>query len=252
MMAGNVIFFKMHGHAMDEFLNWIRANYDPQTLFWAWGAVALSLVIIHGFEFVFPAERGQSYRSIGFNAFATGSYLALTPIARFLPGYVVVSAAQAAHGPWLALDLPSILPDSGWLRIALLSLFGFLPLFVFDFFYYWYHRLQHANAWLWEQHKLHHTDEAVNVTTSLRHHWTEEGLRAIFIAVPMGILFKITPVEAGIVTMFTSQWGYLTHANVRLSLGPLSVLLAGPMSAPAALPPVAVLAGGLAKRLRPL
>ena len=70
----------------------------------------------------------------------------------------------------------------------------------------------------------------MNVTTSLRHHWTEEGFRSILIAVPMGILFNITPVEAGIVTMFTGQWGYLIHANIRLPLGPFSTVLLGPQA----------------------
>jgi sterol desaturase/sphingolipid hydroxylase (fatty acid hydroxylase superfamily) len=213
---------------MDAFLGRIGANYDPSR-FWIWGAVALSLLIIHGFELVLPAKRGQGYRSIRFNVLAAVTYLALTPIAHFLPGYIVTATVQAAHGPWLAIDLSRVLAgQSGWLRIPLLLLFSLVSLFVFDFFYYWYHRLQHANGWLWEQHKLHHTDEAVNVTTSLRHHWTEGGFRGILIAMPMNILFKITPVESGVVTMLIAQWGYITHANVRLPLGPLSALLAGP------------------------
>jgi sterol desaturase/sphingolipid hydroxylase (fatty acid hydroxylase superfamily) len=145
-------------------------------------------------------------------------------------GYLVTAAVKALHGPWFQADLPNLLPESGWSRIGLLIVFAFVPLLVSDFFYYWFHRLQHANRWLWEQHKLHHTDEAVNVTTSLRHHWLEDGLRGIFIALPMGMLLKIAPVEAGIVTMFTSQWGYLIHANIRLPLGPLSGVFLGPQA----------------------
>jgi sterol desaturase/sphingolipid hydroxylase (fatty acid hydroxylase superfamily) len=213
---------------MEIVLNWIRANYDPQTLFWGWGAIALSMVVIHAAELAFPAQRGQSYRSLGFNVAATVAFLALGPIASFLPGYVVAAAVQAFQGPWLRVPLADLLPDSGWPRIALLILFAFVPLFIGDFFYYWFHRLQHANRWLWEQHKLHHTDEAVNVTTSLRHHWTENGFRAIFITLPMAGAFTITPVEAGVVTVFTSQWGYLIHANIRVPPGPLSRVFVGP------------------------
>jgi sterol desaturase/sphingolipid hydroxylase (fatty acid hydroxylase superfamily) len=212
-------------------LNWISANYDPRALFWAWAAIALSMIAIHLFERIFPAQKSQSYRSLGFNAGVTLAYLALVPIATFLPGYAVTAAVHAAHGPWFAFDLPAVVGHTeGWQRAALLALFAFVPILTFDFFYYWFHRLQHASPWLWEQHKLHHTDEAVNVTTSLRHHWTEEGFRSILIAVPMGILFNITPVEAGIVTMFTGQWGYLIHANIRLPLGPFSTVLLGPQA----------------------
>src|SRR5207248_9190433 len=48
-----------------------------------------------------------------------------------------------------------------------------LALIANDFFYYWFHRLQHSSKWLWAEHELHHSDEHVNVTTSLRHHWLE-------------------------------------------------------------------------------
>jgi sterol desaturase/sphingolipid hydroxylase (fatty acid hydroxylase superfamily) len=216
---------------VDHLLNWIRTTYDPQTLFWSWGGIILSLVVIHGFELVSPAQRGQSYRTIGFNCLATFAYLSLTPIANFMPGYVVTSAVQAAHGPWFAIDLPSIIADqSGLSRVALLALFAFVPLFIFDFFYYWFHRWQHMNRWAWEQHKLHHTDEALNVTTSFRVHWTEGGFRGILVSIPMAILFKITPVEAGIVTLFTGHWGYLIHANLRLPFGPLTSVLVGPQA----------------------
>src|SRR5260370_268236 len=102
---------------MGNLLGWISANYNPQTLFWAWGAIVLSMRAIHVAERVFPAQRGQSYKSIGFNLIATVAYLALVPIANFLPGYVVIAAVQIAHGPWLPIDLPGTLAgQSGWQR----------------------------------------------------------------------------------------------------------------------------------------
>jgi sterol desaturase/sphingolipid hydroxylase (fatty acid hydroxylase superfamily) len=212
-------------------LDSLKATYAPHTLLWAWGAVFVSFMAIHAVELLWPAERGQSYRSIGFNSAVALVYLVLDPAASFLPSYVATAIVQAARGSWFAFDLPAAVSAEGGLtRVALLALFGFVPLFVFDFFYYWFHRLQHTSTWLCHQHKLHHTDEAVNVTTSLRHHWTEDAFRAILIGIPMGVLFKITPVQAGIVTMFIGQWGYLIHANVRMRLGPLTYVLNGPQA----------------------
>ena len=52
----------------------------------------------------------------------------------------------------------------------------FIPVLVFDFFYYWLHRLQHEVPALWEQHKLHHMDETLSCLTNLRHHWLEEEI----------------------------------------------------------------------------
>jgi sterol desaturase/sphingolipid hydroxylase (fatty acid hydroxylase superfamily) len=214
------------GSIIRDLLQWLKGVYGP--MLWQWGAIALSMVVIHCLELVFPAKPNQ-YRSVGFNVLVIGMTLGLSPLVGFLPGYVVASAVQAAGGPWIAINLADFVADRGEvLRIVTLSICGFVPLFVFDFFFYWHHRLQHANSWLWEQHKLHHTDDAFNVTTSVRHHWTEDFLRGVLTGVPLGVLFNITPVDAGLVTMFTAYWSYLTHANIRLPLGPLSPFLLGP------------------------
>jgi sterol desaturase/sphingolipid hydroxylase (fatty acid hydroxylase superfamily) len=186
------------------------------------------MLVIHGLEIAFPAKRNQ-YRSVGFNVLVIGLSLSLAPVVGFLPGYLVASAVRATGGPWFSINLADFVSDrSEALHIVTLSICGFVPLFVFDFFFYWHHRLQHANAWLWEQHKLHHTDDAFNVTTSVRHHWTEDTVRGVVAGAPLAVLFNITPVDAGLVTMFTAYWSYLTHANIRLPLGPLSPLLLGP------------------------
>lgn len=101
-------------------------------------------------------------------------------------------------------------------------------LLVFDFFYYWFHRLQHTSTLLWAQHRLHHTETHLNVTTTNRHHWLEEPFRVVFIALPMSVLFDVPPVTAGMVAGLFKRWAYVIHMNFRLSLGPFSRVLAGP------------------------
>lgn len=59
-----------------------------------------------------------------------------------------------------------------------------------DFLYYWFHRLQHSSKWLWAEHELHHSDEHMSVTTSLRHHWLEPVLQPIFVVTPVLLIFK--------------------------------------------------------------
>ena len=96
-------------------LNWISANYDPRALFWAWGAIALSMIAIHLFERIFPAQKSQSYRSLGFNAGVTLAYLALVPIATFLPGYAVTAAVlrRTSRGSPLIYLPSSATPKDG-------------------------------------------------------------------------------------------------------------------------------------------
>jgi sterol desaturase/sphingolipid hydroxylase (fatty acid hydroxylase superfamily) len=216
---------------MEGVLAWLRATYDPSTLAWAWGGIALSLGAFHFVELLFPAEQSQRYRAVGFNAIAGLVFLVLTPLASYLPGHIAVDLTRICGGPLFDISLSDFVTDNHpALRVLSLAVLAFVPLLVFDFFYYWFHRLQHVSRWLWEQHKLHHTDDALNVTTSLRSHWTEMAFRSILISIPMGMLFKITPVDAGIVTMFIGQWGYLIHANIRLPLGPLTPILCGPQA----------------------
>ncbi len=103
-----------------------------------------------------------------------------------------------------------------------------LHVLMIDFFYYWMHRCQHKSQILWRQHKLHHSEENLNVTTSERHHWLEDFIRLPFIAVPTTLLFDISVAEVGLASFLVSYWAFLIHANMKLSLGRLSFLLAGP------------------------
>jgi sterol desaturase/sphingolipid hydroxylase (fatty acid hydroxylase superfamily) len=99
---------------------------------------------------------------------------------------------------------------------------------VFDFFYYWLHRLQHKWSFLWQEHKLHHADPALNVTTAGLHHWLEGPLRAVFISVPMMTLLDMSPVEFRFFGAVISLWAAFKHANLRIHLGPLTPVLVGP------------------------
>ena len=57
--------------------------------------------------------------------------------------------------------------------------------FVIDFLYYWFHRLQHVSSVLWAQHQVHHSEQSLNITTNNRHHWLEELLRVFLILLPL-------------------------------------------------------------------
>src|SRR5262249_39841583 len=104
----------------------------------------------------------------------------------------------------------------------------FVPMLVFDFFYYWHHRLQHALPILWEQHKLHHTEQNLCSITNLRHHWLEDGIRVFTITIPMAFLITLTPVQGGLIAAAVAQWAIFIHSNLRISMGNVTPILAGP------------------------
>ena len=97
-----------------------------------------------------------------------------------------------------------------------------------DFFYYWFHRLQHGWKWLWPQHALHHSEEHVNITTSVRHHWLEMPLTAIFVYVPLNFIFPPPTITFPIVAFVLGLMFLINHMNFRFGLGPFNWLFATP------------------------
>ncbi len=174
-------------------------------------------------ERAWPAERGQPLANWWFNIRyqAFSYYFVLLFIYPALAA-LTIGALKSAHPAWFGL-----IPIDGKINTALSLLLFF---FIYDFFYYWFHRWQHTWPVLWEQHKLHHSEESLNATTAMRHHWLEEMLRIFFISAPMAILFGLTPVTAGWLGAALIYWPYFIHANVRLPLGLATHVFVGPQA----------------------
>jgi sterol desaturase/sphingolipid hydroxylase (fatty acid hydroxylase superfamily) len=170
-------------------------------------------------ERIFPAERGQPWKHIGFNFLYAPVFFLLTSLA-LPPLHAITAPWIQSAGGWM----PVRLPDSPWGLVAL----GLVYMAIYDFFYYWFHRAQHTFKPLWAQHKLHHSDVSLNVSTSGRHHWLEEPLRVFLMMLPMAIIFDVTAPQAGWIATALLLWPFFIHLNVRLPLGPLTPVLGGP------------------------
>ena len=91
--------------------------------------------------------------------------------------------------------------------------------FILDFFYYWFHRVLHANRWLWQTHLLHHSDEHMNALTAQRGHFTEGLIAPFLITLPMAILFDLPPISIGVLSVIPYAYQFIAHANIRLGYG---------------------------------
>lgn len=175
---------------------------------------------LHVFERLLPADRQPGRSPLG-NARIVIVYAVLSPLAAasapLLTDTIVAGLARLFHTPWLSISSPFLL-------VVLLLL-------LYDIFYYWFHRLQHSSPWLWEQHKLHHSDRTFDVTTSLRLNWLETLLQFIFIVVPTGIVIAI-PEDSKIAILIYSVviiiWGQFIHLNIAVSWGALTPIIGGP------------------------
>ncbi|HUH85370.1 MAG TPA: sterol desaturase family protein [Stellaceae bacterium] len=132
-------------------------------------------------------------------------------------GAVALVVVGSFGGGWIAL------PNDGW-AIAVSAAVFFLAT---DFLDYLWHRAQHAVPLLWAMHSLHHSDTAMNVTTSTRHFWIEAPIRMMFIYPLVGIVFQVPPVVLIFYGVFKLQ-DFVQHLNLKLGFGPLWPALSSP------------------------
>jgi sterol desaturase/sphingolipid hydroxylase (fatty acid hydroxylase superfamily) len=58
---------------------------------------------------------------------------------------------------------------------------------------YLFHRAQHAIPWLWRLHALHHSDADMNATTTERHFWGDQFIKAVTIWPAAALIVRPTP-----------------------------------------------------------
>jgi sterol desaturase/sphingolipid hydroxylase (fatty acid hydroxylase superfamily) len=182
----------------------------------------LAVVVLIGvlFELFAPVSCSQSFRAWVFKFKLLVVFTAISTILVALVTPLVRAVATSFGGGWFRLSL-----GEGYAAQLTQVV---LAIFIFDFFYYWLHRLQHRSWFLWQEHKLHHADQHLDVITAGLHHWLEALLRALFISVPIAITFDIPPTTVALSSALVGLWGGLKHLNFRLSLGPLTPVLVGP------------------------
>lgn len=92
---------------------------------------------------------------------------------------------------------------------------------------YAFHRAQHAFPWMWAMHSLHHSDRALNATTTVRHFWLDPALKSVSIWLAVALMFKVNQTILACYVI-ASFYNLVSHANLRLGFGPLSWLWNSP------------------------
>jgi sterol desaturase/sphingolipid hydroxylase (fatty acid hydroxylase superfamily) len=149
----------------------------------------------------------------------------------YLPFYVgSVCLLQAAAGPFFS----RLAARSGGLAGAIEGrgvvaeiLAGTMFVVAWDVWQYWVHRWQHTSPLLWESHRLHHSDELMSSSSQTRHHVLSQVVN-LACYTPLLLLFGPFRLNAVAGFLMFRLWGFVNHANVRLSLGPLTSVIAGP------------------------
>jgi sterol desaturase/sphingolipid hydroxylase (fatty acid hydroxylase superfamily) len=177
----------------------------------------LALVVGAALERRYPAASGGGRADRLQNLKVWLTSLAVQMVLSPALGGVTTLAVNAAGGGFF--ELPASGPG--------LLLGIVLYLLAMDFGEYIFHRAQHAIPALWEMHSLHHSDPALDATTTLRHFWLDPALKTVTVWLAVGLLFKASPVIV-LVYMALTFYNFVSHANVPLGFGRVSWLWNAP------------------------
>lgn len=176
-------------------------------------------LIFRPLECVFPAARGQRFFRPQWG----------TDLCFFLGESLLFNGAVlwvlGRFEPWIRAATPHSLRAyvgglSWWQQAILAVLLG-------DFLIYWGHRLQHRIGFLWRFHVIHHSAEHLDWLAAHREH-PVDSLYTIFL-VNLPIFALGLPIRSLVwFAAFRGLWAVFIHANVRLPIGPLRVLIGAP------------------------
>ena len=134
-----------------------------------------------------------------------------------------------AIGQLRVAGLPTFSLDDLWPGVTDLAWVSFaLYLLLFDAVDYALHRAQHRFGWWWQLHAVHHSQRQMTMWSDNRNHLLDDLIRdTAFVGV--ALLVGVPPSQFVAIVALTQLVESLSHANVRLSFGPLlSRVLVGP------------------------
>jgi sterol desaturase/sphingolipid hydroxylase (fatty acid hydroxylase superfamily) len=100
-----------------------------------------------------------------------------------------------------------------------------------DFLGWLAHVIRHKSAFVWEFHKIHHSQEELNYFSTVRLHPVDEIAVLLVRFLPFALLDANVAVPAfALVTSLSRVYTMFTHSNIRTNLGPLKYILVTPQS----------------------
>ena len=183
-------------------------------------------------EQIWPVHKRPQFRDYGVNILIGASTIYLALPAGIAAG--IWSAQLRAVLPWkpiaFSFDTVGTVPFFGS-ALEVVALI-FVPLLVHDLWFYWAHRIEHKVPFLWEFHKLHHSDELLNASTFGRDHFLQAVWIGFFPPFTLGLVFDLSVLQGGEAALysvlFLTLLSMLYHSAIRLRLPWLDRILVTP------------------------
>ncbi len=151
-------------------------------------------------ELIAEKVRGTAYYRVNdsLTSLATGTINQLINVSKALIPFTVYVAVHQHFAIWNL--------SASWLN--------WLVVFVlWDFFYYWNHRLGHEMNILWASHVVHHSSEEYNLTTALRQ--TGTGFLSFIFYIPLAIVGfdPLMVLSVGALNLIYQFWVHTQHVG---------------------------------------
>ena len=182
-------------------------------------AFILLFLIFRPLEVVFPAKAGQpALREHWFVdlAFFLGQYLIWNAIVLVLIGYFGTGVRELVPREFRSFVARQ--------PVAVQAIF---VISMSDFIIYWGHRAQHTFQFLWRFHAVHHTAEHLDWLAAHREHPIDSVYTTALVNFPL-FLTGIPISTLAYLAAFRGLWAIYIHSNVRLSIGPIRMLIGAP------------------------
>ena len=161
--------------------------------------VLLAFISFFVFERIKPIVQMSNKSSRLLNNFGLWAFNSFLSLLIILP---LAKLASESNINWRPTNFPF------WLDTA-------FNLLLLDFLIYWWHRANHEIHFLWRFHEVHHLDQFLDVTTSIRFHFGEilisSGFRVIVI-----ILFDISFSSIVIFEILVLMSSGFHHSNIKI------------------------------------
>jgi len=95
-----------------------------------------------------------------------------------------------------------------WLKLI-------LGVAMFDFVFYWFHRMSHQVPFLWRLHRVHHSDSSMDVSTAFRGHPFEQFLWFGVSRIVAAGIFGLDLLALGFLALIAIPIFFLVHSNIR-------------------------------------
>ncbi len=189
-------------------------------------AVLATYAICWPAEKFFPIERWASQKAVLTDVFYTFlNRVGVIPIITFLLFYQAQSwfTGIVVEAGFIPPTLDELIPPLLYHPI----LTFFIYALILDYADYWRHRLSHSfRAW-YALHALHHAQRQMSFWSDDRNHFFDDAISFLWFFT-IGLIIGIPPLQFPLLILGLRFIESFSHANIKLSFGPLEYLIVSP------------------------